>query len=317
MATEAVTALDDQIREHEAACYAHYGVSRTEDRVVVDSDLGRFAVRLQIFGERGSAPPVVLLHGVGSMQVLAAPLLPYLSDRQVIAVDWPGHGLSQGCILPSGTDLRAFAVSVMDSLFDELGIHRVDLVGHSLGAQFSVYTALDLAPQVRRVALLGAPGAAFGGARPAHLMKVMALPGIGARVLATKLTDRAFVRTNEEFALGAGAFRDVPKEMVTAGRLISCRPGNPESIASYFRTLIRGNRIRSGVVVSLEELSRLPQPTMLAWGDDDIFNTPSAAAAWIVAIRDCRLVRFPNTGHAPWLQNPKAVGSAVAEHLDV
>lgn len=71
----------------------------------------------------------------------------------------PGTGYSRArAVFPNGTDLRRFAVSVMDSLMDKLGIHRVDLVGHSLGAQFSVYAALDLAAQVRRVVLLGAPG---------------------------------------------------------------------------------------------------------------------------------------------------------------
>lgn len=54
---------------------------------------------------------------------------------------------------------------------------------------------------------------------------------------------------------------------------------------------------------------------MLAWGDDDAFHTAAAAAASIVAIRDCRLLRFPNAGHAPWLHNPRAVGLAVAEHM--
>lgn len=308
--------LDAQIRDAEKAVFAAYGVVGDSETIPVDTDLGRFDVRLQHFGPRHpGVPPVLLLHGVGSMQALAAPLLPFLADRHVIAIDWPGHGLSERCVLPAGVGLRRYAVSVVAGLLRELGLNQVDLVGHSLGAQFSLYAALDLRAQVGRLALLGAPGAAFVDTKPAAMMKILALPGVGGRLLGRSMSSEQFVTLNERGILGPGAFRDAPPQLAEVGALLASRPGNAESVASYFRALIRGNAVRSGLAISLEELGRIDQPTLLLWGDDDVFNTPTRAAASIVAIRDAHHLRLPHAGHAPWLTHPDAAGSALADHL--
>lgn len=310
-------ALDDQIRAAEAACYAHYGVVPREERVEVVTSVGRTGIRLTRFEslERTDAPPVILLHGIGSISVMAAPLLPYLADRPVIAVDTPGHGLSDRMVLPRGTDLRHFAVSVVDGVRRHLGAEVVDVVGHSLGGQFGLYSTLDLPQRVRRLVLLGAPGASLAGARPAAGMKLMAVPGLGKMVLGIRMDDRRFVEINERYAVGPGAFDATPGSLVTAGRLIASRPGNATSIASFFRTLLRRGTIRPEVVVPVTELGRIDQPVLFAWGDDDLFLTPALAAASIVAIRDVHLVRAKGVGHAPWLQRPDLFGGAVAAHL--
>lgn len=309
--------LDDRIRAAEGACYAHYGASPLEDRVSVLTPAGRTGIRLTRFSPTAPSdlPPVVLLHGIGSVSVLAAPLLPHLADREVIAVDTPGHGLSDRCILPRGTDLRHFATSVVDGVREHLGVDAIDVVGHSLGGQFGLYAALDLPKHVRRLALLGAPGASLAGARPAAGMKLMAVPGLGKMVLGIRMDDQRFVEINERYAVGRGAFDATPAAMVTAARLIASRPGNATSIASFFRTLLRRGSIRPEVVVATAELGRIDQPVLFAWGDDDLFLTPALAAASIVAIRDVHLVRAKGVGHAPWLQQPGLFGAAVATHL--
>lgn len=309
--------LDDQIRAAEAAAYRHYGVTATEEFAVVTTTVGSTRIRLTHVAASAPSdqPPILLLHGIGSVSILAASLLPYLADRDVIAVDTPGHGLSDRLVLPKGVDLRAFAVSVLEGVRSHLGHERVDVIGHSLGGQFSLYAALDLPHRIRRLVLLGAPGAALAGAKPAAGMKLMALPGVGKLVLAIKMDDAKFVEINERYAVGPGAFASTPADLITAGRLIAGRPGNAASIASYFRALLRRGAIRPEVVLSAAELGRLEQPVLFAWGDDDLFLMPDAAARSIVAVRDAHLVRARGTGHAPWLQQPERYGAAVAAHL--
>ncbi|WP_182378218.1 alpha/beta fold hydrolase [Nocardioides sp. WS12] len=309
--------LDDQIRAAEAATYRYYGVTATEERALISTTVGSTGVRLTRIAARtpSSQPPIILLHGIGSVTILAASLLPYLADRDVVAVDTPGHGLSDQLILPKGVDLRAFAVSLVEGVRAHLGHDQVDVIGHSLGGQFGLYAALDLPHRVRRLVLLGAPGAALAGAKPAAGMKLMALPGVGKLVLAIKMSDAKFVEINEQYAVGPGAFATTPPDLITAGRLIAGRPGNAASIASYFRTLLRRGAIRPEVVLSAAELGRLEQPVLFAWGDDDLFLMPDVAARSIVAVRDAHLVRARGTGHAPWLQQPELYGAAVAAHL--
>lgn len=311
--TSALT-RDDAIERAERAVYRHYGLHPSMRRVRLDTGAGHADVRLTEFGQDEKRPPVVLLHGIGSANVLAAPLLPAFQDRRVIAVDWPGHGLSGACVLPQTLAVRTHAVTTLASLLDALHVEQVDLVGHSMGAQFSLYAALDLGSRVRRIALLGAPGAALLGVRPIPVMKALAIPGIGRPLLSAPMPERTF-RRNQDLVLGRGALAQAPADLLVALYLLAGRRLNAASIASFFRALIRRGSIRKGVQLSLDELGRIRQPVLFVWGDGDVFLTPLAGAASVVAVRDVRLLRLPTAGHAPWLQAQAAVSIAVAAHL--
>jgi pimeloyl-ACP methyl ester carboxylesterase len=308
-------ALDALIREAEFRTYAHYGLTPAEKIVVVETAQGSVPVRLSIFGSSdGEKPTILFLHGIASVSALAAPLLPYLGDRHVVAVDWPGHGLSGGCVLPAGANVRAHATGVLRSLLDDLELAQVDVVGHSMGAQFGLYAALDLDHRIRRLVLLGAPGAGLIGVKPVLAMKLLAVPALGRMLLSLPMSRRTFVRTNEKM-LGSGALADVPADLVTAGMLIARRHSYLVSVPSYFRSLIRRGRVRQQVPVRPAGLTRLSPPTLLVWGDADVFLEPTDAAESIDAMPDSRLISVPGAGHAPWLHDTVTVGRAVAEHL--
>jgi pimeloyl-ACP methyl ester carboxylesterase len=229
-------------------------------------------------------------------------------------VDWPGHGLSAESAFPTGFSIRRHATATIESLLGLLDVPQVDVVGHSMGAQFGLYASLDLGDRVRRLVLLGAPGAGFLGVKPVLAMKLLAVPGLGKRLLSLPMSEKAFERNNE-LTLGPGAFKDLPPDLVLAARLLGSRTLNAKSIAAYFRALIKRSSVRTGVAVPLDELGRLRQPTLLAWGDEDVFLTPMAGARSVVAIRDAHLIRVPHAGHAPWLTATETVGRAIATHL--
>jgi pimeloyl-ACP methyl ester carboxylesterase len=307
--------LDRQFRAAERATFAHYGATASERVISVDTGVGRTDVRLSIFGpENSPEPPILLLHGIASLTVLAAPLLPHLDGRQIIGVDWPGHGLSGPCVLGPGMNVRHHAVTTIRSLLDSMDLRQVDVVGNSMGAQFGTYAALDLGSRIRRLVLLGAPGAGFVGVRPIPVAQLVAVPVLGQRLFSAPVSDKAFERSIS-LLLGPGALADTPAELRTSMRLGLSRRSNAASIASYFRAFIRRRKIRIGVPISLTELAALAQPALLCWGDDDVFQKPLAAATSIVSIRDVRLIRVPHAGHAPWLQAPDLVGQAIANHL--
>jgi pimeloyl-ACP methyl ester carboxylesterase len=307
--------LDARIRAAELAAYTHYGLAPTDKVVTIASPLGPVDVRLAIFGPQDEpAPAVLLLHGISSVNLIAAPVIAALGNRHVIAVDWPGHGLSGGCVLPPGWAFRSYNMSVLRALLDELECDEVDIVGHSMGAQFALYAGLDIPTRVRRLVLLGAPGASLSGAQPNAIMRVLAVPRLGARLLRVPMSEKAFVRNNEK-ALGDGALRDVPPELVTAANLISRRETFAPSVASYFRALIKRATVRIAVNISRPELATLRKPTLFVWGDADAFMRPADAMEHIAAIPESKLVQVPGAGHAPWLQYPEVVGRAVADHL--
>jgi len=230
---------DRRVREAERAAYAHFGAHPEELVLHGVGAAGRSDVRVLAFDREAAGRPVVLLHGIASVSVLAAPLLPYLGGRPVYAVDWPGHGLSGPGILSPDMAFRTYAVSALRSILDQLDLPEVDLVGHSLGAQISLYAGLDLGPRMRRLVLLGAPGASLAGTRPLPVMKLLAVPRLGEALLSVPLSERTFVRNNA-MALGPGALDGLPGELVEAVFLLAGRTANAPSIASFFRGLIRG-----------------------------------------------------------------------------
>jgi pimeloyl-ACP methyl ester carboxylesterase len=309
------TARDGAIKVAERAAYAHYGLAPQERYVRADTGCGHVQVRLTEFDGDDTQVPVVLLHGVGSVTVLAASLVRQLEGRRVIAVDWPGHGLSGPCIIPPGLGIRTHATTTLTSLLDTLGLDQVDLVGHSLGAQFSLYAAHDLGSRVRRIVVLGAPGAAILGVKPVSIMKLLATPGLGRTLLSAPMSERTFYR-NQDLTLGPGALDNAPQKLVESAYLLAGRRSNAASIASFFRALIRRGAVRQGVGLTLDELGRLRQPVLFVWGDQDVFLKPSQAASSIVSLHDIRLLRLPTAGHAPWLQAERRVGAAVVSHLD-
>lgn len=305
---------DEEIRELERAAYAHFGLTPQEESFLIDTALGERLVRVVHLGpQETTLPPVLVMHGIGSFSVLVAEILSYLPDRHLIVLDWPGHGLSGPCELPSPKCLRELSVSTIRGLLNELGIPSCDILAHSLGGQFALYAALALPDRIRRIALLGAPGAALKGGRPIAPMIVMALPRIGGKVMAS-VSESAFTRFND-LALGKGAGPHLPAEVMVTGRLMANRASYGPSVSTYFRAIVRGRSLRGVHHLTTAELETLTQPILLCWGDDDVFQAPLSAANLIAAIPDHRIVRLPHAGHAPWLDEPELVGIAVAEHL--
>jgi len=88
----------------------------------------------------GEGPDVVMLHGLtGNLAVWHLHIVPRLSDRfRVLTPDLRGHGYSD--MPPTGYSADDMAGDLLD-LLDSLGIEKPFLVGHSFGADVSLYFA--------------------------------------------------------------------------------------------------------------------------------------------------------------------------------
>lgn len=317
MATADPALLDARLRAAELALASHYRRTLLERTVRTASGSEVRVVEYPAVEEpAGSAaelPPIVLLHGVASVTAVAVPLLASLRDRRVLAVDWPGHGLSGVDLVPRGDQLRAHEVAVLDAVLAAFQLEFVDMIGHSLGGQLALYFALAHPDRLRRLVLLGAPSAAFREARPTGGMRLVSVPGIGTAVLGLSTSPRAHDRAVDRL-LGAGSLDGYPAEINEIGYLASQRPEFASSVASLFRAMMTPFGARAGVALTAAELAHLPVPMLIVWGTDDVILTPAHGRASAGALPHATILEVDG-GHAPWLNQPEQVGRAVSQFL--
>lgn len=104
----------------------------------------------------GTGRPVVLLHGRGGHLETWARTVPALArDRYVIAADLLGHGLTAA---PPGEYTVDRLLAHLVDLLDALALHRVDLVGQSLGGWVAALLAATSPARVGRLVLVEPAG---------------------------------------------------------------------------------------------------------------------------------------------------------------
>ena len=108
--------LEQRIHEAEADLFRTVGADVEESFL----DLANTHGRARLLAH-GNGPPVVLLHGVSLSAAARAPLFPALSGYRLLAVDLPGHGLSDPTTYRPGY-VRRPAGTLIDDIFDALEI---------------------------------------------------------------------------------------------------------------------------------------------------------------------------------------------------
>jgi pimeloyl-ACP methyl ester carboxylesterase len=138
-----------------AAAFIHYRAAKAER---ANPPAGRFievdGVRLH-YVERGEGPPLVILHGNGSMiqEVTASGLFELAASRyRVIVLDRPGYGHSAR---PRGRWWEPQAqAALLQKMLALIGVERPILFGHSFGAAVAAEFALAF-PTAARAVVLG------------------------------------------------------------------------------------------------------------------------------------------------------------------
>lgn len=96
---------------------------------------------------------VVFIHGVGQDHTVWVLPARYFDrhDRNVIAVDLPGRGRSDGPPLGSIEEMADWVIRVLD----EMSVRRTAVVGHSMGSLVALDAAARHPDRVRSIAMVG------------------------------------------------------------------------------------------------------------------------------------------------------------------
>ncbi len=285
LAAVAGTGPEGSLRRQDVEGAVVEAVARSRDEGYVTTSFGRLhyvAAGGPSTGLRCRDLPVVLVHGLGGTTHLWQANLTALAARhRVVAVDLPGHGLSDRHPAPYGVDLFARAVSELLAAMD---LGPVALVGHSLGGHACLKVALDTPGAVAKLVLVDSGGLG---------------PEIDTGFLEPLLSgpDREAVE-----AMLRGLFCDpsaVTRPMVDAALEALARPGAWEALReAVWASTDRGRQAE----VLLERLGELPMPVLVVWGGEDEVIPRTHGDAARDRIPAARLWVADGAGHCPQIE---------------
>lgn len=248
--------------------------------------------------ESGTGEPLVLVHGIATDRHIWDQMVPMLaSSRRVVTLDMPGFGESQP--VDEGFELEGVAERIARGLAGRGLRGPIDLVGHSLGGGVAI-TLAALRPRLIGRLILVAPA----GMRPfpapiSRLLASSADAALSARRRAVSLTEVAWGRRlllAMTAADGAGLPPTLARQMIEAS---STAQRTEAALATITSSDLR------------PVLARVAAPLGVIWGEADR-TVPLRALDEVTKSRpDARVIRLPDAGHVPMVEQPEAFAGAL------
>lgn len=107
---------------------------------------------------------VLCLHGWLDNAASFKPLMPYLKNKRVIAIDWAGHGMSSHRSPDAHYHFYDWAYDLIQ-LFELNGWNKIDIVGHSMGGMVASAFSAAFPEKVNSLTLVDSIGFISGEAK--------------------------------------------------------------------------------------------------------------------------------------------------------
>jgi pimeloyl-ACP methyl ester carboxylesterase len=236
--------------------------------------------------EAGGGPPLVYLHGAGTVTGFDF-ALGWAKSFRVIVPYHPGFGPSADD--PAITEIHDFVLHYVE-LLDQLGLPKIRLVGQSLGGFIATKLSIEHGQRVEKLALV----CPIGLPVPAEHRTVNFLNVPPQDLPALLAHDPQNVIKHLPAGEPSAAFiAERTKEAVTAGRVL----GGGD--ATFDTKLPR-------------YVYRLTMPTLLVWGKSDRLTPTAQHTTWAKALPRAAVKLFDNAGHLVLDEAPGSV-TAIAD----
>lgn len=244
---------------------------------------------------QGTGKPLLLVHGLGGSWRSWTPILPALAaEREVIAVDLPGHGATPP---PAGEASFGALVDAVAAFLASQGLLGIDAVGSSMGAR----VVLELA---RRGGLVGAvvsldPGGFWQGWERTYFATTIGLSIRLVRALQAVMpgvTGNPLTRSLLLAQFSAHPWRLPSQIVLQEMRDYASAP----SFNALLHSLARG-AAQEGVPAGT-----LRRPVSIVWGRQDRVCLPRQAARAVARFPDAQLHWLDDCGHFPHWDQPAA-----------
>ncbi len=254
---------------------------------------------------------LIFIHGLGSYLPAWNKNIEDLSQNyRTIAIDLPGYGKSSKENIQVG--MAAYAQTVLQ-LMDKLKIKQATLVGHSMGGQIAITTALQAPDRVSKLVLAAPAGLETFTEQQKQLFKMTVTP----ESVQNTSSDKAAANIKINFyQMPADAQFMVDDRLQIA---------NSPDFGNYSKA------VAASVAAMVDEpvhdkLTQLQTPTLIIFGEQDALipnkylnptlTTQAVAAIGKEKIKNSEVVLLPEAGHFVQYEQAEAFNKAVREFLN-
>jgi pimeloyl-ACP methyl ester carboxylesterase len=235
-----------------------------------------------------AAPALLLLHGAGMDHTVWAMQARAMAHRgrSVFALDWPGHGRSEG---PALTSVESMADWVLRAAA-ALGIEHFRLAGHSMGALAALEAGARGGERIEALALLG-----FVPEMRVH-PELLAAAREGRHSAVELMTSWSLATS-----LGANP---APGLWLSGGALRLLERTPPTALAT---ALAACDAYRGAATAA----AQLRCPTLLVLGAADRMTPASRGRSFAAGFPPMRVTVLPGAGHMMMSEDPQACLAAM------
>lgn len=301
----------ERYRQVEQRFWAESGVAvpPAEHRI----RLQRNGVSVRVM-EVGAGPPTLFLHGGPNAGSTWALLIPHLSGRRCLVLDRPGTGLSDS--LPLNVDtIGRFAETLVVDVLDALEVDRADIVASSFGGYIALRSAAAHPERIGRMVQMGCPAFVPGMSLP-PFMRVMLVPGVRQLLNVLPPNERVGRMTLRQIGHGKGldAHR-IPQVFFDWYLALQRYTDTFRNEMAMIAALGSLHGFHRSLTLTEIQLGAVRAPTFFLWGADDSFGGAEAARRLIELMPHAELELLPDSGHLPWLDDPRHAGEVTGRFL--
>jgi pimeloyl-ACP methyl ester carboxylesterase len=289
-------------------------LGETQAEIPVDELVGEHGRFLDIDGvsiyveERNpesTQETIVFIHGFGGSTFSWRHNAPFFASQgyRVVSLDMKGFGLSYKDFASDYS--HPMQAELLAEVLDTLGVDQAYLVGHSMGTSVMLHFAHSYPEKV--LGLISIDGAVNLDGRPVRISALLSFP--------------PFRRIGEVFLT-----RYVTKDRVD--RILESAyyqqdVGTAELVDGYYNRLISGEWAQS-LLAMTRDMSRnvvsfaledLEFPTLVFWGQDDIWVKQADIDRWRHEIPSAEFHAIPEAGHMMMEEDPELFNNMVLTFL--
>lgn len=249
---------------------------------------------------QGDGPPVILIHGVAASLCDWTEIIPELADKGycAYAADLPGHGDSIKPEDPEDYHIESIYKHFSKWLDDlNLGTPPI-IVGHSLGGYLSMVHALRKPEEVQGLVLIDP---FYSPTQLSPILQVVRQrPGLGEKTM-----------------------RFLPEWLIHT--FLGWDPLSSNQFSSQARQQIANDYKRASphfVYITKDipdltpALSKVKQPTLVLWGEDDHTLNPVSFPRLVNELPNANSHMIPQTGHQPHIGKPDLTNRLIFEFFE-